>query len=40
MTKVSLVNDKEDFACEITDQTAMAIMVKIPAKATSGMRLT
>ena len=37
VTKVFLVNDKDDFPCEITEQSATAIKVKIPAKATGRM---
>jgi hypothetical protein len=35
--KVYLVDDKTDLVCEITEQTATSIKVKIPAKATGRM---
>jgi hypothetical protein len=35
--KVFLVDDKNDLPCEVTEQTATAIKVKIPAKATGRM---
>jgi hypothetical protein len=35
--KVFLIDDKNDLPCEVTEQTATAIKVKIPAKATGRM---
>jgi hypothetical protein len=35
--KVFLVDDKNDLPCEVTEQTATSIKVKIPAKATGRM---
>jgi hypothetical protein len=37
VSKVFLTNDKSDLACEIVEQTATAIKVKIPDKATGRM---
>jgi IPT/TIG domain-containing protein len=37
VAKVFLTNDKADLACEITEQSATTIKVKIPAKATGRM---
>jgi hypothetical protein len=35
--KVFMVDDKNDLPCEVTEQTATTIKVKIPAKATGRM---
>jgi hypothetical protein len=37
VAKVFLISDKEDLPCEITEQSATAIKVKIPAKASGRM---
>ena len=37
--KVYLTDDKNDFQCEITEQTATEIKFKIPAKATGRLAL-
>ena len=37
VAKVFLIDDKNDLACEITEQSATTIKVKIPAKATGRM---
>ena len=39
VAKVYLTDDKNDFVCEVTEQTATAIKFKIPAKATGRMAL-
>ena len=39
VTKVYLTNGKDDFECVVTDQTATALKVKIPAKATGRLAL-
>jgi len=37
VAKVYLIDDKNDLPCEVTEQSATAIKVKIPAKATGRM---
>ena len=37
VAKVFLIDDKNDLPCEVTDQTATSIKVKIPAKAAGRM---
>ena len=39
VAKVYLTDDKNDFVCEVTKQTATEIKLKIPAKATGRMAL-
>ena len=39
VVKVYLTDDKNDFLCEVTEQTATAIKFKIPAKATGRLAL-
>ena len=39
VAKVYLTDDKNDFVCEVTDQTATGIKFKIPAKATGRLAL-
>jgi hypothetical protein len=37
VAKVFLIDDKNDLPCEITEQSATSVKVKIPAKATGRM---
>jgi hypothetical protein len=39
VSKVYLTDDKNDFVCEVTEQTATAIKFKIPEKATGRLAL-
>jgi hypothetical protein len=39
VTKVYVIDDKNDLVCEITEQTATVIKFKIPAKAAGRMAL-
>jgi hypothetical protein len=39
VAKVYLTDDKNDFVCEVTEQTATEIKLKIPAKATGRLAL-
>ena len=39
VAKVYLTDDKNDFVCEVTDQTATELKFKIPAKATGRLAL-
>ena len=39
VSKVYLTDDKNDFVCEVTEQTATEIKFKIPAKATGRLAL-
>jgi hypothetical protein len=39
VAKVYLTDDKTDFLCEVTEQTATEIKLKIPAKATGRLAL-
>src|ERR1019366_3203486 len=39
VSKVYLTDDKNDFVCEVTNQSATEIKLKIPAKATGRLRL-
>jgi hypothetical protein len=39
VSKVYLTDDKNDFVCEVTNQSATEIKLKIPAKATGRLAL-
>jgi len=39
VAKVYLTNGKDDLECQVTEQTATALKIKIPAKATGRMAL-